>query len=197
MEKFNGRIMAVFPGTYDAATDISWMPSISAEFSGSRLPRPRIRLVTHVRSCVVVLVLAGLLAVGATRAGHATDLAYRLLQPSFGGTDPAPYTYAQYEYNQKKAQQAAAAQVQAKAAAAQNNAAASSPSQEFANSIISQLTSLVARNVALQIANASPGQAGTIQAQGASITYVNADGQLSVSITTATGTTSFSVPSIN
>ena len=128
---------------------------------------------------------------------YATDLGYRLLSPSFGGTDSAPYAYAQYEFNQKQAQSAAAAAALAKAAAVSTSIAAASPSQQFANSIVSQLQSLVARNVALQIANAQPGQAGSIQSDGASITYVNSDGQLTVNITTSAGTTSFSVPSIN
>jgi hypothetical protein len=127
----------------------------------------------------------------------ATDLGYKLLSPSFGGTDPAPYSYAQYEFSQKQAQASAAA---AAAKAAANVAAstnAASPSQQLANSIVSQLQSLVARNVALQIANAQPGHAGSIQSDGATITYVNSDGQLTVNITTSAGTTSFSVPSIN
>ncbi len=143
------------------------------------------------------LVLTAALLAALVHPALATDLSYRLLSPSFGGTDAQPYTYAQYEYAQKQAAKTAKAQAIAQAQAALNSSAASSPSQGFANSIIAQLTSLVARNVALQIANATPGQAGTIAANGASITYVNADGQLNVSITTDAGTTSFSVPSIN
>lgn len=141
------------------------------------------------------------LAVGAARPGFATDLEYRLLSPSFGGTDAAPYAYAVYGFTQKQAASAAAAAAivtaRATAAAASSATAAASPAQQFANSIVSQLQSLVARNVALQIANATPGQAGSIQSGGATITYVNADGQLTVDITTAAGTTSFSGPSIN
>jgi hypothetical protein len=152
--------------------------------------------VTRRRPCIA-LIAGVLLAAGAVRPGLATDLGYRLLSPSFGGTDPAPYAYAQYEFNQKQAQSAAAAAALAKAAAVSTSTAASSPSQQFANSIVSQLQSLVARNVALQIANAQPGQAGSIQSDGASITYVNSDGQLTVNITTSAGITSFSVPSIN
>ena len=145
----------------------------------------------------ISVLAAVLLTVGAVRPVFATDLAYKLLSPSFGGTDPAPYAYAQYEFNQKQAQAATAAAAAKAVVAASSSTAASSPSQQFANSIVSQLQSLVARNVALQIANAQPGQAGSIQSDGASITYVNSDGQLTVNITTSAGTTSFSVPSIN
>jgi hypothetical protein len=158
----------------------------------SRAPLPR-RLVG--------LLAVALLTAAAASPGFATDLGYKLMSPSFGGTDTAPYTYAQYEFTQKQAASAAAAAVvtAAKAAAAASEAAAaeSSPAQQFADSIVSQLQSLVARNVALQIANAQPGQAGSIQSNGTSITYVNSDGQLTVNITTSAGTTSFSVPSIN
>jgi hypothetical protein len=154
------------------------------------------RVVTR-RRAGISLIAGMFLTAGLVRPGFATDLGYRLLSPSFGGTDTAPYAYAQYEFNQKQAQSAAAAAAIAKAAAASVSTAAASPSQQFANSIVSQLQSLVARNVALQIANAQPGQAGSIQSDGASITFVNSDGQLTVNITTAAGTTSFSVPSIN
>jgi hypothetical protein len=150
---------------------------------------------------VVCLLALELLAAASVRPGFATDLGYKLMSPSFGGTDTAPYTYAQYEFTQKQAASAAAAAqvtaAKAAAAAAAASAAGSSPAQQFADSIVSQLQSLVARNVALQIANAQPGQAGSIQSNGTSITYVNSDGQLTVNITTSAGTTSFSVPSIN
>jgi hypothetical protein len=148
-----------------------------------------------------LLLALACLALGPAQPALATDLSYRLTSPSFGGTDPQPYTYAQYEFSQKQAASAAvvaaAASAAAAAKAATSAAAATSPAQEFANSIVSQLQSLVARNVALQIANAQPGQAGSIQSGGASITYVNSDGQLTVNVTTPAGTTSFSVPSTN
>jgi hypothetical protein len=145
----------------------------------------------------VATLIVAILAGGVTRSGQATDLGYRLMSPSFGGTDAQPYTYAQYEYSQKLAAAAAAKQAAAAAASAASASTAASPSQQFANSIVSQLQSLVARNVALQIANAQPGQAGTIQSNGSTITFVNSDGQLNVTITTPAGTTDFSVPSIN
>jgi len=166
------------------------IPMASARDTAARLPR---------RASLPLA--AALLAVCAIRPGCATDVGYKLMSPSFGGTDTAPLTYAQYEFSQKQAasQAAAAAVATARAAAAATSsaAAAASPAQQFADSIVSQLESLVARNVALQIANAQPGQAGSIQTGGASITYVNSDGQLTVDVTTAAGTTSFTVPSIN
>jgi hypothetical protein len=154
-------------------------------------------VVTQKRCSSILILGVVLLATGAPRPVFATDLGYKLLSPSFGGTDSTPFAYAQYEFNQKQAQAATAAAAAKALAAASVSAAASSPSQQFANSIVSQLQSLVARNVALQIANAQPGQAGSIQSDGASITFVNSDGQLTVNITTSAGTTSFSVPSIN
>ena len=162
-------------------------PGLSPRCSAAPWPR-----------CALWLLGLEVLAVAVPRQVCATDIGYRLLSPSFGGTDTAPLTYAQYEFNQKQAASAAAvAAAKAATAAAASAAAAASPAQQFADSIVSQLQSLVARNVALQIANATPGQAGSIQSDGTNITYVNSDGQLTVTITTSAGTTTFSVPSLN
>ena len=157
------------------------------------MPPSLIRPGARARRALPILILLS----ATLGTASATDLHYTLQSPSFGGTDAEAYTYAQYTASQKQAQENAIAAAKQQAANAASSAAASSPSQQFANSIISQLESLVARNVALQIAAATPGQAGTISSDGSTITYVNSDGQLNVSITTATGTTTFSVPSVN
>jgi hypothetical protein len=52
----------------------------------------------------------------------------------------------------------------------------------------------VARDVALKIANSQNGDAGTIQSGSVSVTYVNADGQLNISINTPSGSTTLSLP---
>ncbi len=80
------------------------------------------------------------------------------------------------------------------AKAAAQAIAAPDPNQQFANAIISQLNSLVARDVALKIANSQNGDAGTIQSGSVSVTYVNADGQLNISINTPSGSTTLSLP---
>lgn len=148
--------------------------------SGSRCPQRFVRLG-----------LAALLTAGIALPARATDQMYVLQSPNFGGSNPASLQAAEYvqSLQQQQAQQRAAA------AAALANAATNTTTQQFANSLISQLESLVARNVALEIAGSAPGAGGTIQAGGVSITYVNQDGTLNVSITSPTGTTTFSMPS--
>ena len=82
-------------------------------------------------------------------------------------------------------------------AASAAGTAATDPNQQFADAIVSQLNSLVAREIALKIANSQPGDAGTIQSGSVSITFINSDGQLNVVITTPTGSTNLSVPTGN
>jgi len=139
----------------------------------------------------VAVALAALAAAGVVRAAHATDLSYTLMSPAFGGSDPAALQTAEYD---KGLQQARAVNAAAAAQAAAQAAAAANPTQQFASAIVSQLNSLVARDVALQIANSAPGQAGTIQSGNVSVTYVNSDGQLNISIATPTGSTTLSLP---
>ena len=120
----------------------------------------------------------------------ATDLLYILQSPAFGGNNPSALQAA--EYDKSLASQRAAA-VTATAAAA----LAANPSQQFSNAIVSQLNSLVARDVALKIAASSNGDAGTIQSGTDSVTYANSDGQLNIVINTPTGSTTVNLPSGN
>ena len=138
-----------------------------------------------------VLLAAAMASAAAPHVARATDLTYVLQSPAFGGTNPAALNAAEYDKGlaQARASNAAAA------ASAASAAASSGPTQQFANAIISQLNSLVAINVAQQIANSHPGDAGTIQSGNVSVTYVNADGQLNISINTPTGATTLSLPS--
>jgi hypothetical protein len=117
----------------------------------------------------------------------ATDLLYLLRSPSFGGTDTGILETAQMSAA-LKAQRAAAL------AAAAKPAPVSDPNAPFVQAITSQLTGLVAQSVAQKIANSQNGQAGTIQSGNVVITYVNSDGQLSVTITSPTGSTTLSIP---
>lgn len=124
----------------------------------------------------------------------ATDLLYTLQSPSFGGTNTAAFTSAQFEQSlkaQRAANQRAANQAAAAKAAIPT---ATDPNAAFVTAITSQLTGLVAQSIAQKIANSQNGQAGTIQSGGVTITYVNSDGQLNVTITTPTGSTVLSIP---
>lgn len=136
------------------------------------------------------LLIIALAAAAAIRTAGATDLNYVLMSPAFGGNNPAALQAAEYD---KGLEQARAANAASAAAAAQA-AAANTPTQQFANAIISQLNSLVARDVALQVANSQPGAAGTIQSGNVSVTYVNSDGQLNIVINTPTGSTTLALP---
>jgi hypothetical protein len=118
--------------------------------------------------------------------GLATDLRYAPMSPNFGGFNPIAFQMAQYKKSLEAAQDAA------EAAAARPPA---DPNQAFVNAIVSQLNGIVAQTIAQRIANAQPGQAGTIQSGSVTITYINSDGQLSVTITSPTGTTTLVIPS--
>jgi hypothetical protein len=122
----------------------------------------------------------------AATPGLATDLRYAPMSPNFGGFNPIAFQMAQYKKSLEAAQDAA------EAAAARPPA---DPNQAFVNAIVSQLNGIVAQTIAQRIANAQPGQAGTIQSGSVTITYVNSDGQLSVTITSPTGTTTLVIPS--
>jgi hypothetical protein len=103
------------------------------------------------------------------------------------GFNPVAFQMAQY----KKSLEAAEAAAEAAAARA---GTPSDPNQAFVNAIISQLNGIVAQTIAQRIANAQNGQAGTIQSGSVTITYINSDGQLSVTITSPTGTTTLVIP---
>lgn len=133
----------------------------------------------------VLALLVGLTAGTAS----ATDLLYSLQSPSFGGTNSAAMTSAQFDQS-LKAQKAA----NLAAAAAAAKITTTDPNAAFVSAITSQLTGLVAESIAQKIANSQDGQAGTIQSGGVTITYVNSDGQLNVTITTPTGSSNLSIP---
>ena len=139
-----------------------------------------------------LLLPIALLPVLTASSASATDLLYSLQSPSFGGTNNASTMSAQYDQSlkaQKAANQAAAA-----AAAAAAAKAIADPNAAFVSAITSQLTGLVAESIAQKIANSQNGQAGTIRSGGVTITYVNSDGQLNVTITTPTGSSNLSIP---
>jgi hypothetical protein len=134
------------------------------------------------------LLLGGVLLAAASAApAAATDLLYFLRSPSFGGTDSGILEMAQLT-GALKAQRAAAL------AAANKPVVVPDPNAPFVQAITSQLTGLVAQSVAQKIANSQNGQAGTIQSGNVVITYINSDGQLSVTITSPSGSTSLSIP---
>ena len=135
-------------------------------------------------------------AIGVSFApAQATDLYFNLMSPNFGGTNGIALSMAQQEASLQKAHAATiAAAATAAASSPSGTTAATAQNQAFINAIISQLTGLVAYRVATQIANAQPGQAGTIQSGDTTITYVNNTGELSVTLTSPAGTTTLAVP---
>lgn len=125
----------------------------------------------------------------------ATDLQANLTMPSFGGSNTAALSMEQLQNSQIAATNAAKAQAIANAEAAVNpSAATNAASQAFANAIMSQLDSIVSEKIALQITNSSPGTGGTITANGVTLTYVNSDGQLTIDVTTPSGSSVISLP---
>jgi Type VIII secretion system (T8SS), CsgF protein len=124
----------------------------------------------------------------------ATDLYYSLMSPNFGGSNGIALQMAQQEKSLRTSHAAAMAAAAKAAAIGSASGAVGGANSAFINSIISQLNGLIAYKIASTIANAPPGHAGTIQSDGATITYVNQDGQLSVTLTTPTGSTTLSVP---
>lgn len=137
------------------------------------------------------MIACGVAALGLSLSatpGLATDLRYAPMSPNFGGFNPVAFQMAQYEKSLKAAKEAAEA-------AAVRSGTPTDPNQAFVNAIVSQLNGVVAQTIAQRIANAQPGQAGTIQSGSVSITYINSDGQLSVTITSPTGTTTLVIPS--
>lgn len=117
----------------------------------------------------------------------ATDLHYVMMSPNFGGTNPIAFQMAQYNRTLQAARAAAEA-------AAARVTTPPDPNAAFVNAIVSQLNGIVAQTIAQRIANAAPGQAGTIQSGSVTITYMNSDGQLTVTITSPSGSTTLTIP---
>jgi hypothetical protein len=117
----------------------------------------------------------------------ATDLHYVIQSPNFGGSNAIAFQMAQFGQTLVAAKAAADA-------AALKAATPPDPNQPFVNAIVSQLNGVVAQSVAQRIANSQNGQAGTIQSGSVTITYANSDGQLSVTITSPSGSTTLRVP---
>jgi len=126
-------------------------------------------------------------------------MTYTLRSPNFGGTDGSALQYERLQNTQKsttRAAQAAAARA-AISAAAGGGSTTNTQAQAFADAIVAQLNAMVSRQIALKIAGSVPGDAGTITANGVTLTYVNVDGQLSVTITTPNGVSTISLPTGN
>ena len=147
--------------------------------------------ITSYRSCRLGLVLAAaFMSLAGAPPAAATDLLYILRSPSFGGDSAGALAGAQIGQNLKSQHDAAVAA----AARAATTPPGADPNAAFVSAITSQLTGLVAQSVAQRIANSQNGQAGTIQSGNVVITYVNSDGQLSVTITSPTGSTVLQIP---
>jgi hypothetical protein len=130
------------------------------------------------------------LSILAAPPAAATDLFATLQSPAFGGADSAALSAAQTGQSLKV--QAAAV----KAALQKPPTPPVDPNAAFISAITSQLTGLVAETIAQKIANSKNGQAGTIKSDGVIITYVNSDGELSITITTPTSTTTLTIPTV-
>jgi hypothetical protein len=139
------------------------------------------------RIAVAAAIASGLAALTAGPAS-ATDLHYMMLSPNFGGSNPIAFQMAQFDRGLDAARAAAAA-------AAAKAAIPPDPNAPFVNAIVSQLNGLVAQTIAQKIANSQPGTAGTVQSGNVTITYTNSDGQLNITITTPSGSTTLTVPS--
>jgi Type VIII secretion system (T8SS), CsgF protein len=166
----------------------AWRPHRNAGACARSAPEPRrFRDRSPGGRLAVMLVGAAILSGALSTSVSATDQLYILQSPSFGGNNPAAFQSAQFEKSLRD-------QRAASAAAAAKVTAAPDPNQQFANAIISQLNSLVARDVALKISNSKDGDAGTIQSGNVSVTYVNSDGQLNIVINTPGGSTTLALP---
>ncbi|CAH2602899.1 Curli production assembly/transport component CsgF [Rhodovastum atsumiense] len=168
-----------------AASALAHASPVPATTNQARAGRSRLRL-----ACWGIAVAVGF-GVAVPKL-HATELHYGLMSPNFGGSNTVPYQMAQAQASLIATQRAAAAAA-AKAAAAK--ATAADPYAPLISALTSQLTGLVAHNIADRIANSKQGDAGTISTGNVAITYVNSDGQLSVTISSPTGSTTLTIPS--
>ena len=141
---------------------------------------------------------AAFVVAAVTGAGpaFATDLTYTMHSPDFGGNNASALQMEQLQ-NTQKAQTRSSRTAALNAAIAASTSSVDTQAQAFANSIMSQLNSLVSRQIAVKIAGSAPGDAGTITASGVVLTYVNVDGQLSLTITTPNGVSTISLPTGN
>lgn len=140
---------------------------------------------TYSRTAVcAAMLLTGLTALSPGSA-RATDLHYFIQSPALGGGNPAALQMAQYDRSLELAKAAAAAAA---------NKPPVDPNAAFVNAIISQLNGLVAQSIAQKIASSTNGQSGFLQSGSVSITYMNTDGQLTITITSPSGTTTLTVP---
>lgn len=140
---------------------------------------------TYARTAAVAAMLLTGLPVLYPGSAEATDLHYFIQSPTLGGNNPAALQMAQYDRSLELAKAAA------EAAAAKPPA---DPNAAFVNAIISQLNGLVAQSIAQKIASSTNGQSGFLQSGSVSITYMNTDGQLTITITSPSGTTTLTVP---
>jgi len=131
--------------------------------------------------------LLAVLAAAVPGPAQSTDLHYVIQSPSFGGVNPTAFQMAQYERSLEASRIAAAA-------AAAKAGSPTDPNAAFVNAIISQLNGLVAQSIAQKIANSTNGQSGFLQSGSVSITYMNLDGQLTITITSPSGSTTLTVP---
>ena len=131
---------------------------------------------------------------GIAVTAHASDLTYNMMSPNFGGSNGIALSMAQEANGLKASQAQARAAASAALTGSSSTSQASAQNQAFINAIISQLTGLVAYKVAAGIANSADGQAGTVQSGDTTISYVNTGGQLSVTLTSPSGSTTLAVP---
>jgi hypothetical protein len=120
----------------------------------------------------------------------ATELRYSLQSQAFGGLFPGLLAYEQQRQSLRSQRRAEQERAEREAA----GLAGPNVNQQFVDAIIAQLTSIVARDIAQTIATSAPGDAGTIQSGDVAVTYVNSDGQLTLVITTPSGTTNVTLP---
>ena len=128
----------------------------------------------------------------------ATDMIYSIQSPSFGGNNSAALQMEQLQNSTiaatRNAQKAAAAAAAAAAVAASPSTAVNTQAQNFANTLMAQLNSIISAKIASQIANSQNGAAGTIVDNGVTLVYTNSDGQLNVTIQTPNGVSTITLP---
>src|SRR6185312_11987059 len=119
----------------------------------------------NARSALFIVAALTVCFIAMGGSAQATDLLYTLRSPSFGGTDNAALTSAQFEQSLKAQRSASQA-----AATAALRSTTTDPNAAFVSALTSQLTGLVAQSIAQKIANSQNGQAGTIQSGNVVIT---------------------------
>ena len=141
------------------------------------------------------LIKASLVLIAYCSPSFGSVLTYTFNSPNFGGNNSYAMTMAQQErglkaaIDAKQAAKDAAAAAEIKAAAAQSSA--------LSNSIMSQLNGLVAYKIANQIVSSSSGDSNSFQSGDNTVSYINTSGVLSIVITSPSGTTTLTLPSLN